>query len=129
MQYTLGMVTTDPEYAKKYYAKNKDKMQAQINASRRARRLDLRSKVDELKRAPCTDCGDTFIPFVMEYDHVPGRGAKAFEIGDAVRDTRPWNRILEEIEKCDLVCSNCHGIRTWNRYHPPVAQLGSASGF
>lgn len=26
-------------------------------------------------------------------------------------------KILEEIEKCDLVCSNCHRVRTCNMFH------------
>jgi hypothetical protein len=49
----------------------------------------------------------------MQWDHRPG-----FEkIGDISGDF--WGRsreeVLAEIAKCDLVCTNCHAIRTFAR--------------
>lgn len=62
---------------------------------------------------PCTDCGRVFPPQVMQWDHKP-----EFEkIGNISQDF--WNRtrdeVLAEISKCDLVCTNCHRIRTFTR--------------
>lgn len=65
----------------------------------------------EVKSKPCTDCGRTYPACVMDFDHV--RGEKRFALGDAPAKTR--NNILEEIKKCDLVCANCHRIRTEER--------------
>jgi hypothetical protein len=52
---------------------------------------------------------------VLDYDHT--RGEKGFNIMHAVK--RQMNislsAIAEEIEKCDLVCRNCHALRTWER--------------
>ena len=61
---------------------------------------------------PCTDCGRVFPPQVMQWDHRPG-----FEkLGEL---SNFWGRsreeILNELAKCDLVCTNCHGIRTFTR--------------
>lgn len=62
----------------------------------------------KLKEAPCTDCGIQYPPPAMEWDHVRGTKVKA------VAAMRSWSRerCLEEIAKCDLVCANCHRMRT-----------------
>ena len=49
----------------------------------------------------------------MQWDHKPG-----FEkVGDlsAALWGRSRDEILAEIAKCDLVCANCHAIRTFER--------------
>jgi hypothetical protein len=62
---------------------------------------------------PCADCGGVFHPIAMQWDHVGTD--KKINVADAVK--RGWSkaRILAEIAKCELVCSNCHAIRTWQR--------------
>lgn len=55
----------------------------------------------------CTDCGFNEDPAALEWDHVRG---KSWNIG-----SRRWcsiERLLEEVEKCEVVCANCHRIRT-----------------
>lgn len=80
----------------------------------RARRRKFREKVQALKEShPCTDCG-VFYPFyVMQYDH-RDPSTKEFCIASAVSRFN-LERALKEIEKCDLVCANCHAVRTYNR--------------
>lgn len=46
----------------------------------------------------------------MHFDHL---GDKLFEISDSL--TYSIDRILREVEKCELVCANCHAVRTYNR--------------
>jgi hypothetical protein len=55
------------------------------------------------------DCGGTFPPECMDFDHRPGE-KKLFGIGQGLR--RKLEALLAEIAKCDLVCANCHRIRT-----------------
>ena len=62
---------------------------------------------------PCTDCGGTFHIAAMEWDHVPERGPKLFNIGAGDYSLA---KTLTEIAKCDLVCANCHRVRTWDRH-------------
>jgi len=62
---------------------------------------------------PCTDCDDTFPPFVMQWDHLPGF-EKLGDIGTML-GRYPRAVILEELKKCELVCANCHVIRTVRR--------------
>lgn len=70
-------------------------------------------KLQELKTKPCIDCGNSFPPVCMDFDHV--RGEKKYNVGAMAYSTRSWELILEEISKCDLVCSNCHRIRSYER--------------
>jgi hypothetical protein len=71
----------------------------------------------KLKEGPCWDCGRRYHPFAMEFDHIKGRGEKKFIISQGLDN--PLALVLEEIAKCDLVCSNCHRIRTRSRMIGP----------
>jgi hypothetical protein len=62
---------------------------------------------------PCLDCLQVFPPYCLDFDHV--RGKKDRDISTLVHQGRNILRIQHEIEKCDLVCANCHRIRTFSR--------------
>lgn len=66
---------------------------------------------------PCTDCGQIYEPYCMDYDHVPERGEKIKSVSRMVIDNTPKEVILEEIKKCDLVCLLCHNKRTHLRFN------------
>jgi hypothetical protein len=74
---------------------------------------DRRALLDALKDFPCADCGNRFPPVCMDFDHRPGE-VKLFNIGRNMH-SRKWAETLAEIDKCDLVCANCHRIRTHSR--------------
>lgn len=59
----------------------------------------------------CIDCGYAEHPAALEFDHV--RGDKIVNLSRAC-GRRP-ELILAEIAKCDVVCSNCHHVRSYNR--------------
>lgn len=73
--------------------------------------LEKREFLWSLKRKPCMDCGIEYPPYVMDFDHV--RGVKEFPISEGVMKSSI--RILLEVAKCDVVCANCHRIRTFTR--------------
>ena len=73
---------------------------------------ELREFVDELRKAPCTDCGKTYPPVCMDFDHVTGD--KTMGICKMIYNRVSKERLLTEIAKCELVCANCHRIRTHN---------------
>jgi hypothetical protein len=52
----------------------------------------------------------------MDFDHV--RGEKLHEISTLMRNRSPIEKLLTELDKCDLVCVNCHRIRTYERFYP-----------
>jgi hypothetical protein len=70
---------------------------------------------------PCADCGQTYHPAAMQWDHLPG-AEKVASVADLCRKNNR-GRVLEEIAKCELVCANCHAVRTFQRQRG-VAQLG-----
>lgn len=96
------------EYQSKHYQENKD---AYYSSSKNSKRKALQTLVD-LKKNPCVDCGMTFHPCIMEFDHT--RGEKLGNVAWLAR-SKGIKVALEEIEKCDLVCANCHNIRTYKR--------------
>ena len=79
-------------------------------------RAKRQAQVDTAKAGPCVDCGGEFNPVAMDFDHV--RGEKRWTIAMGVRLGRPWGEIKIEITKCDLVCANCHRVRTWASERP-----------
>lgn len=77
------------------------------------RRTEIRKMVAKIKEnSGCVDCKQNFPYFVLDFDHV--RGTKV----DGIARMIMWNSIEDihaEIEKCDIVCANCHRIRTHTR--------------
>lgn len=64
----------------------------------------------EYKGGRCTDCLGMFPNCVYQFDHLRD---KEFEIGHCL--TYSMRRLLAEADKCELVCANCHAIRTAKR--------------
>lgn len=74
--------------------------------------------VESLKSEPCTDCKKTFPTECMDFDHVAGQ--KLFNIGHLLSRTPTREVLLAEIAKCELVCANCHRIRTRKRKNDDI---------
>lgn len=62
---------------------------------------------------PCADCHKIFPTQSMDFDHA--RGSKIDDISRMIRRTYSVDSLLAEIEKCDVVCANCHRMRTTQR--------------
>lgn len=81
----------------------------------KSRQKQVDAFVYSKKDKPCMDCGIKYPHYVMDFDHV--RGEKY--MGISIMRTRRMSleKLTEEIEKCDVVCANCHRIRT-NKRNP-----------
>lgn len=88
-----------------YYRANKERY-AELDKEKRQR---VRDYVDAAKDVPCTDCGLRFPTVCMDFDHLRD---KKFNLQKAVRDRLSLETVQREIDKCEVVCSNCHRIRT-----------------
>lgn len=103
------------EYNKRYYLLNKFRINRKNKETKKVRRDNNRKKVQELKSNPCSDCKKTYPYYVMQFDHrVPH--SKRGLVGKMVTAGCNWETISSEIKKCDLVCANCHAIRTYSRW-------------
>lgn len=71
-----------------------------------------RARYRNMKSGPCADCTSTYNPWQMSFDHREGTDKK-FDISQMKSYSAEAFRI--EIEKCDLVCLNCHANRTHDR--------------
>jgi hypothetical protein len=77
--------------------------------------LRQRAYVDSIKLdRGCADCGFNGHPAALDFDHLPGT-IKVFNIATMVIRRNGLAAIMAEIAKCEVVCANCHRIRTANR--------------
>lgn len=108
------------------------KQRGKIFKRRAAKKARNRFIVHTAKDKPCVDCGIKYPYYVMQFDHRPDTikkesikvktgGRKETKVkdysalGGAYDRNGGTARILAEIEKCDVVCANCHLIRTYRR--------------
>lgn len=73
------------------------------------------------------DCGGTFDPVCMDFDHRPGE-LKLFNIAAWRQYSAKVTtaKLLTEIAKCDVVCANCHRLRTHRqRDHYAAVKAGT----
>lgn len=64
-------------------------------------------KVIEYLGGACILCGYDTTPRSMEVHHVNPK-EKSFGISSG-GNTRAWDKVVDELDKCVLLCSNCHG--------------------
>jgi len=99
-------------YSKQHYLKNIKARRKQISARRKRVREENRVKLCEyFSNHECKDCGESDI-LVLEFDHLRDKKAN---ICDLLHYGYSWESILQEIAKCEVVCSNCHRRRTYRR--------------
>jgi hypothetical protein len=108
------MPYSDPEKQKAarqaYYLANREQRIAAMKASKTKRKKALQA----YKEAnPCTDCGVFYPYYVMQLDHLPG--FEKIESLASLINKVSMERVWEEVAKCELVCANCHAIRTHKR--------------
>lgn len=84
------------------YAKKEDMYKNQIMRWRR-----IKVKAIEYKGGACTSCGYDKHPAALQFHHVDPSQKDAK--WNQVR-TRSWDKITHELDKCILLCANCHFI-------------------
>ena len=85
--------------------KYQDRRQYLIAAVRK-RRKKIRQLAVEYKGGRCEKCGYSRCIDALEFHH-RNSSAKDFGVSDKGY-TRSWARVKEELDKCILVCANCH---------------------
>lgn len=103
---------------KAQYRRNTEKLKERVGAWRQKsgygdKLYEQLIKIrDDAKGGPCVDCNGKFDPVCMDFDHRPGETKLGCVSAMFARRRVSLEVIMEEIKKCDLVCSNCHRLRT-----------------
>ncbi len=98
-------------YGKEHYVANRQRYIDQARIQKQKLMLERTTYLIKFfKTHACVDCGETD-PVVLEFDHLRD---KSFAIGPEL-SRRSWQSILDEMEKCEVVCANCHRRRTAQR--------------
>ncbi len=80
-------------------------------------RKSIRDYIKNIKEVtPCVDCKLKYPYYVMDFDHLDD---KSFNV-NFLSSTGRIGLLKKEIKKCEVVCSNCHRVRTYCRMnmHP-----------
>lgn len=99
----------DKEYV---YSKAKGHSKDICNACRQEyRKKLLKHKAVQYKGGKCQDCGYDECEEAMEFHHLDP-SQKSFSISG--KYNLSWEKLKEELDKCILLCSNCHKKRHAN---------------
>lgn len=101
----------DKKERKKFYSNNKEKIiKNLLLVNKKKQQRNGIFVWNYLMEHPCIDCGEKN-PIVLEFDHRDDSN-KIKDISVMSNSGYSIDTIKNEIEKCDIRCSNCHKIRT-----------------
>lgn len=120
------MATAHAEAQRRHYLSHR----SYYRNRNRLKRQQLTEFIRQAKEGkPCADCGKLYPPYVMDFDHRDPSTKTA--IISYLPRLQSWARLKAELAKCDLVCANCHRMRTFGapetraRQGPSESQLSS----
>jgi transcription elongation factor Elf1 len=109
-------------WRKEYYLKNRDSIKARNLKYRQSSRIILKARMHEYKSLlGCCVCGEKDSA-CLDFHHT-GSDEKKFSIGKVTTRVHDWSVVMAEIEKCVLLCSNCH-----RKYHAGHLSLPTRVG-
>ena len=82
-------------------------------------RLDNLDYIRSFKTGPCNECGESYQPWQMDFDHVDPT-TKTANIAQMLNHSR--KRIDDEIAKCVLLCAKCHRIKSKDNWQPTLIE-------
>lgn len=102
------------EYNKGWYQRHKERLIAKSKQHDKELRQWIKQYKSKLR---CVVCGESH-PACLQFHHRDREG-KSFTIGKIIGQRRNLSfRTLEkEINKCDILCGNCHAIFHWRETH------------
>lgn len=89
------------------------------------RRYRNKIKAIQLLGGKCNRCGFDQHPAALEFHHKDEK-LKSFMIGEVAN--KSWNSIVKEVEKCELLCSNCHRIEHSQRFDSEFVKFAEKYG-
>lgn len=93
-------------YARKHYERHKDLYKSRAKANNKKAVVRNVQIVAEIKENNCCSHCSENDPIVLDFHHY--RGKKKNDIAMMVRLSYSEETLKEEIEKCKILCANCH---------------------
>jgi len=90
------------------------KQHPELRSTREEKKLELY----KYSGSKCKDCNETDIIF-MHWHH-RNTSTKKFEIGRGIKDGRSLKSLKLEVDKCDMLCTNCHILRFKQKYEKEI---------
>ncbi len=94
------------EYQKNWYKKNRQRVMEQSNQYSKNIKKWFAEEI--VAKSSCKNCGFNH-PGALDFHH-RDPSSKDGVIAEMVANKRSKEAILKEIEKCDVLCANCHRI-------------------
>ena len=102
------------EYNKKWYQVHKER----LFEKRKQHHAKMREWLQQYKsKLCCVQCGESH-PSWLQFHH-RNREEKSFNVGKIIGGWRyiTIKKLESEIEKCDILCGNCHAMYHWKETH------------
>ena len=95
-----------------YYRTNHKIIRERQNIRGRKLYAKKRAWLNSIKDVPCIDCNNKYPPECMDFDHINNN--KEFTVSKSITQMS-YKKLQSEIDKCEIICANCHRIRTKER--------------
>ena len=112
----------NPENKLKQQKKSRENCRKKRNADSKKRRQEQVAFVSAYKlEKGCARCGYNEHPAALDFNHLDP-STKSFHIsgGTYGRET-----LIAEMEKCEVLCSNCHRVHTYENDHYTTTRMGT----
>ena len=101
------------QYSKNDWKTNEKRRKRNHDKCKERRKRNHDIVYDYLLTHPCIVCGEKD-PIVLDFDH---RDSKSHNISDMSVGAFKVITLIKEINKCDVLCANCHRRRTAEQYN------------
>lgn len=95
------------DYKKESYSKWNEEVKALNRARTWKRGEERKQKLIDLKGGSCKECGYKRCSRSLSFHH-RDPSQKSFALDTRAIRGLKWETLLQEVEKCDLLCLNCH---------------------
>lgn len=93
-------------YQREQYAKRTEEEHARRKDHVNKRKQQRKAEAIQMMGGKCADCDGIFHPAAFDFHHLDPSDKET-----VIRFSWSWDRLKEELQKCILLCANCHRIR------------------
>ena len=115
-QYEKKCLICNREYQRKWFAENKETQLKRVTDNKNEHKIKLQNLVSEyLSSHPCIDCSETD-HIVLDFDHIDP-SLKSMSVSKIITNGYSEKKLIEEMNKCEIRCSNCHRRKTAKQFN------------